>query len=178
MLFSLTKISSPNFRYSRKSDIENERLPPDLVDPEEARGLLSNPVTPVEETGQSPLGAIDENSIMSGAQATSSPGSSGAPGSPAFPTPTSPASPASGFRRGHGRQQSLGTTSTSPSTRRRSIENTASLIREAMEDKSSSEGNPDLEALAESLSSPGGANRRRSDSASVSGSSQGHDDKK
>lgn len=34
-----------------------------------------------------------------------------------------------GFRRGHARQASLGTTTTSPSTRRRSIESTMSLIQ-------------------------------------------------
>lgn len=166
------KDSITGYHEARKSDIENERLPPDLVDPEEARGLLSNPVTPVEETNPTSLGSIDENSVLSGA--ISSPSSSGAP-SPALPTPTSPTSPGA-FRRGHGRQQSLGTTSTSPSTRRRSIENTASLLREAMDSEKGSEGNPDLEALADSLASPGGMNRRRSDSAS--GSSPGLDEKK
>lgn len=154
------KDSITGYDDARKSDIENERLPPDLVDPEEARGLLSNPVTPIDEVHPSPLGAIDENSAV-----TSSPGSSSVP-SPAFPTPTSPTSPG-GFRRGHGRQQSLGTTSTSPSTRRRSIENTASLIREAMD--KDGESNRDLEALADSLASPGGTNRRRSDSTSSPG---------
>jgi serine/threonine-protein phosphatase 2B catalytic subunit len=142
--------------FRRKSDIENERLPPDLVDPEEARAILSNPVTPIDETSSPGLEAIDENSV--------SPGSSGAPGSPALPSPSSPTM-SGAFRRGHGRQQSLGTTSTSPSTRRRSIENTASLIREAMDEKGP-EGHSELEALADSLSSPGGMNRRRSDSSS------------
>ncbi|CAG7847751.1 Serine/threonine-protein phosphatase 2B catalytic subunit A1; AltName: Full=Calcineurin A1 [Serendipita indica DSM 11827] len=161
------KESITGYDDARKSDIENERLPPDLVDPEEARGLLSNPVTPIEEQGSSPLEAINEDA------ATTSAGSSGAPGSPAIPSPAgSPSSPMGTFRRGHGRQQSLGTTSTSPSTRRRSIENTASLIREAMEDNRA-ETNPDLEALAESLASPGGTLRRRSDS--TSGSSPGTD---
>jgi len=120
--------------------------------------MLSNPVTPVEETSSPGLEPIDENVV--------SPGSSGAPGSPALPSPSSPTM-TTPFRRGHGRQQSLGTTSTSPSTRRRSIENTASLIREAMEEKAP-EANSDLEALADSLSSPGGINRRRSDSGSGS----------
>lgn len=151
------KDSITGYDEARKSDIENERLPPDLVDPEEARAMFSNPVTPIEES--SGLEAIDENSATGG---ISSPGSSGAPGSPAMPSPSSPVA-GSPFRRGHGRQQSLGTTSTSPSTRRRSIENTASLIREAMDDKGP-EGHSDLEALAESLASPGGMNRRRSDS--------------
>ncbi|KAG8842806.1 3',5'-cyclic-nucleotide phosphodiesterase (PDEase) (3':5'-CNP), partial [Serendipita sp. 411] len=153
------KDSITNYDDARKSDIENERLPPDLVDPEEMRQLLSNPVTPVDETSASPLEVIDEGSA----------GTSGAPGSPAIPSPGSPASPGT-FRRGHGRQQSLGTTSTSPSTRRRSIESTASLIREAMDDQN--EASSDMEALAESLSSPGGMNRRRSDS-SASGSQPG-----
>jgi serine/threonine-protein phosphatase 2B catalytic subunit len=49
-------------------------------------------------------------------------------------TPVSPTSPSSfvstPFRRGHGRQASLGTTMTSPSTRRRSLESTMSLIKE------------------------------------------------
>ncbi|KAG8798824.1 3',5'-cyclic-nucleotide phosphodiesterase (PDEase) (3':5'-CNP), partial [Serendipita sp. 400] len=130
------KDSITNYDDARKSDIENERLPPDLVDPEEMRQLLSNPVTPVDETSASPLEVIDEGSA----------GTSGAPGSPAIPSPGSPASPGT-FRRGHGRQQSLGTTSTSPSTRRRSIESTASLIREAMDDQN--EASSDMEALAE-----------------------------
>jgi hypothetical protein len=50
------------------------------------------------------------------------------------------------------------------------------LIREAMDSEKGSEGNADLEALADSLASPGGMNRRRSDSAS--GSSPGLDEKK
>lgn len=137
---------------SRKSDIENERLPPELVDPEEARGLLSNPASPID----GPDASVSNESATIG---TSSPGSSGA-----LPSPASPGSP---FRRGHGRQQSLGTTSTSPSTRRRSIENTASLIREAMEENA--RGESELEALAESLASPSSTTRRRSDSGSGSG---------
>lgn len=158
------KDSITGYDDARKSDIENERLPPDLVDPEDARGMLSNPVTPIDETSSPGLEAIDENSALSGG-GTSSPGSSG---SPAFPSPSSPTVGGGAFRRGHGRQQSLGTTSTSPSTRRRSIENTASLIREAMDD-TGPEGHSDLEALADSLSSPGGMNRRRSGSASSDG---------
>jgi serine/threonine-protein phosphatase 2B catalytic subunit len=120
--------------------------------------MLSNPATPIDGISSPGLEAIDEN--------TASPGSSGAPGSPAFPSPSSPTM-GGAFRRGHGRQQSLGTTSTSPSTRRRSIENTASLIREAMDEKGP-DGHSELETLADSLSSPGGMNRRRSDSSSGS----------
>ena len=53
------------------------------------------------------------------------------PGTPG--TPGTPSTPGGSFRRGHGRQSSLGTTMTSPSTRRRSLESTVSMIREAME---------------------------------------------
>lgn len=45
-------------------------------------------------------------------------------------TPTSPTMPSpGGYKRGHARNASLGTTMTSPSTRRRSIESTMSLIQ-------------------------------------------------
>lgn len=44
------------------------------------------------------------------------------------------------FRRHHRRQSSLGTTRTSPSTRRRSLENTISMIREAMSKNDESMG--------------------------------------
>lgn len=52
------------------------------------------------------------------------------------------------FKRGHGRQASLGTTMTSPSTRRRSLESTMSLIRETWDSKTAVQ-DPDLEQLAE-----------------------------
>jgi serine/threonine-protein phosphatase 2B catalytic subunit len=56
-----------------------------------------------------------------------------------------------GYRpHGHLRQSSLGTTTTSPSTRRRPIENTISLIREAAEGRGDED--PDLESLADQLS--------------------------
>lgn len=42
---------------------------------------------------------------------------------------------------------------TSPSTRRRSVENTISLIREAVDGRGEDEA--ELQALAESISSPG-----------------------
>ncbi|EJT99299.1 Metallo-dependent phosphatase [Dacryopinax primogenitus] len=114
------------FEDARKSDIENERLPPSLVDPEDVAPYLSytppggsSPGTPHE--GHYGIGSI--------------------PGTPATPptfdesplSPNSTASPGSPFRRGHIRAQSLGTTRSSPSTRRRSIESTMSLLREAVE---------------------------------------------
>lgn len=117
---------------SRKSDIENERLPPELFDPEETTSSIpqSNDDTPTEkyDTPISPVGlqssleAAIKNSSMTNSR----------------PSPTSPVSPTSPggmmpFKRGHSRQASLGTTSTSPSTRRRSMEATISMIQEAMD---------------------------------------------
>lgn len=67
------------------------------------------------------------------------------------PSPTSPGTPLSSgpspFRRGHGRQASLGTTMTSPSTRRRSLESTMSLIKEVYDGKSAA-ADPELDKLA------------------------------
>ncbi|KAI0297352.1 serine/threonine protein phosphatase 2B [Russula brevipes] len=110
------------FDDARKSDIENERLPPDLTpaeDPHADRELSPNGV---EE-------ALEE--------AFSSKSSS-----PVGLTPSSPVSgsgPVTPFRRGHGRQASLGTTMTSPSTRRRSIESTMSLLKEVVDGKEDAE---------------------------------------
>jgi len=139
--------------FRRKSDIENERLPPDLVDPDDAIAFLSNPTTPSEQEqphhyNSSPLHGLEE-ALSSGSIAP-------APGTPTSPISGSPASGADrfigGFRRGHARQSSLGTTMTSPSTRRRSIESTISLIREAVDGRG--EGDADIEAIANSISSP------------------------
>jgi len=117
-----------NFDDARKSDIENERLPPDLYDAnsEEGRAMMSNPPTPSEETG-SPVPANGVSAALEQVIATDD-------GIPTPPTPIS-TSPSMGaaFRRGHGRTASLGTTMTSPSTRRRSLESTISLIREAVD---------------------------------------------
>jgi serine/threonine-protein phosphatase 2B catalytic subunit len=139
------------YRYSRKSDIENERLPPDLVDPEEALQYLSNSATPSEpehpQHYASPLHGLEEALAANSIPAT--------PGTPTSPISGSPASGerfVGGFRRGHARQSSLGTTMTSPSNRRRSIESTISLIREAVDGRG--DGNAEVEAIAESISSP------------------------
>jgi len=129
-----------SFDDARKSDIENERLPPDLLDPEDAANGLFSPTS-------------DENSAPSSWATPSpieevfSPQLSPLPG-----TPTTPTSPGTPFRRGHARQASLGTTMTSPSTRRRSIESTMSLIKETMDGKGIVNG--ELEALADQLTSP------------------------
>ncbi|KAH9477459.1 3',5'-cyclic-nucleotide phosphodiesterase (PDEase) (3':5'-CNP) [Psilocybe cubensis] len=140
------------FDDARKSDIENERLPPELLDPdsEEGRAILSSQPTTPSENGAQP-GPISPNGVKEGlekaiASGRGSPGPGGVPlsristssGSPS-PTPGSPISPSpGGFKRGHSRQASLGTTMTSPSTRRRSLESTMSLIQNVLDGKGSS----------------------------------------
>ena len=88
--------------------------------------MMSNPPTPSEETG-SPVPANGVSAALEQVIATDD----GIPTSP-IPgsTSTSIGAPS---RRGHGRTASLGTTMTSPSTRRRSLESTISLIREAVD---------------------------------------------
>ncbi|KAJ6548695.1 hypothetical protein B0H19DRAFT_192058 [Mycena capillaripes] len=123
---------------SRKSDIENERLPPDLVDPtsEEGKALMSS------DGGSGSASSSGASSPMPSTpidiDAEPAPAFSPAPEQPDKPltldTAVSPAgsgslSPVSPFRRGHARQASLGTTMTSPSTRRRGLEETVSLIQ-------------------------------------------------
>ncbi|TDL24459.1 Metallo-dependent phosphatase [Rickenella mellea] len=141
-----------SFEDARKSDIENERLPPDLVDPEDAAPHLSNPGTPSEKGKTAPSAngiktALEEAISTGTAAAVAAPAS---PVSPQSPTSTS-ISPFSSYRRGHSRQASLGTTMTSPSTRRRSIESTISLIKEAVD--GNVQPNGELTQLAETLSS-------------------------
>jgi serine/threonine-protein phosphatase 2B catalytic subunit len=137
------------FDDARKSDIENERLPPELVDAdsEEGRAYISSslPQTPVEDP------QLSNEIPPSGVTAALEEAFSSAPSSPIGPpTPSSLSSssgPAMPFRRGHGRQASLGTTMTSPSTRRRSIESTMSLLKEAVDGKEDG----DYEQLADQV---------------------------
>ncbi|KAH7098079.1 Metallo-dependent phosphatase [Auriculariales sp. MPI-PUGE-AT-0066] len=145
------------FEDARKSDIENERLPPDLVDPDDplAMEMFGSPASPGMEGGpSSPQDVLMDN--MSPSPEPHTPTLSGGEGSARNSLPPSPitpgsmsplASPSSGsiFRRGHGRAQSLGTTTTSPSTRRRSIESTMSLIKETMSGEAQ---NGEMESLA------------------------------
>ncbi|KAF9005271.1 Metallo-dependent phosphatase [Hymenopellis radicata] len=123
-----------SFDDARKSDIENERLPPDLydADSEEGRAIMtgSQPGTPSgteHEDVSTPVaangvaasieaaisnGTITPTHERSPSLATGSPTpASPGPGSPPSPSTPSPSTP---FRRGHGRQASLGTTMTSP----------------------------------------------------------------
>ena len=125
----------------RKSDIENERLPPELIDPQESLPHFSNPSTPVDNSprNQTPAYPFPMPSVPSARPEVS-------PYAPSPPPLTTP------YRRGHARQSSLGTTMTSPSNRRRSIESTISLIREAAENGEND--HPDLQELAEQISSP------------------------
>lgn len=129
--------------FRRKSDIENERLPPDLIDAdsEEGKVMMSQPVTP-EGT---PLPPTTNGAPAAEAPHNSAPPSPISPASPTLPSPVP-------FKRGHGRQASLGTTMTSPSTRRRSVESTMSLIKEAY-DTSQPVQDPALEKLAEQVAS-------------------------
>ncbi|CAK5272158.1 unnamed protein product [Mycena citricolor] len=139
-----------SFDDARKSDIENERLPPDLFDAssDEGKAILSGsssssvPSTPLDSEpigseAMSPASleaALEQQQKPPLALNTSSPvlGTGASIGSPvASPSSQAPPSPtmAQPFRRAHGRQASLGTTMTSPSTRRRSLESTMSLIQ-------------------------------------------------
>lgn len=134
----------------RKSDIENERLPPELFDAEEAKAFLAQhahsqslPEAPfVGDLSLSTSGSIEasiEAALSSASLASSQSNSSlGGPSTPTSPTSSPSKVP---FRGRHGRQASLGTTRTSPSTRRRSLESTISMIQEALDGK-------DLEAMA------------------------------
>ncbi|TXT04889.1 hypothetical protein VHUM_03972 [Vanrija humicola] len=118
------------FDDARKSDIENERLPPDIIDPDEDKPASPSPTG----TALPPL-----NTNVSASDIAS---------------PVSPATPGgTGWRRGHGRQASLGTTRTSPSTRRRSLENTMELIRDVVGGRDAN-ADSNVRELAEVISSP------------------------
>ena len=102
--------------------------------------MMSNPPTPSEETA-SPVPANNvsaalEKVIASGGGTSTSPtlgSQSQSVVQSMVPTMGPPT------RRGHSRTASLGTTMTSPSTRRRSLESTISLIREAVDLKEEEE---------------------------------------
>ncbi|EIM85718.1 Metallo-dependent phosphatase [Stereum hirsutum FP-91666 SS1] len=183
------------FDDARRSDIENERLPPTLVDAnsEEGKAYMSQPSTPIDGHPPPPLRRPSEpetplapkqsypfpvapplDTSMSTSSTTStdtssstsasspifgtaptsptsvspidtspaqtsptSPGTPVSPGTPISPGGTTPTgyphshSPANPFRRS--RAPSLGTTMTSPSTRKRSLQSTMSLLKEAVD---------------------------------------------
>ncbi|CDZ98432.1 serine threonine protein phosphatase 2b [Phaffia rhodozyma] len=109
------------FKDARVSDIENERLPPDLVDADFVSSASPRSDSPSDSISSSPI----------------------TPSSSMDQVPWKP---------GHGRRASLGTTTTSPSTRRRSLDMTMQMINETLADQS--ETNGELEQIAEKLSSP------------------------
>ena len=90
--------------------------------------MMSNPPSPSEETG-TPVPANGVSAALEQVIASDS----GSSASPILGSPSPSIAPP--IRRGHSRTASLGTTMTSPSTRRRSVENTISLIREAVDGK-------------------------------------------
>ncbi|KAI0071408.1 serine/threonine protein phosphatase 2B [Panus rudis PR-1116 ss-1] len=151
------------FEDARKSDIENERLPPELydADSEEGKAILheaSIPSTPEGFASSPPpangVAAALEQAISNGT-ATPSSAQGNEPPSPSSTTPQSLPSPTP-FKRGHGRQASLGTTMTSPSTRRRSLESTMSLIKEVI-DPNRGPLDPEMEKLADKVTSGKGS---------------------
>lgn len=143
---------SDTHSHRRKSDIENERLPPDLVDAnsEEGKAYISSsslPETPAEHSqGDRELSPNGVEAALEEAF-SSSPSSPISPQTPTAGSPLSGSGPVTPFRRGHGRQASLGTTMTSPSTRRRSIESTMSLLKEVVDGKEDA----DYEQLADQV---------------------------
>ncbi|KAJ8517106.1 hypothetical protein ONZ45_g2276 [Pleurotus djamor] len=153
-----------NFEDARKSDIENERLPPDLydADSEEGKAIISSGTsTPGDHDIQTFDSAVPANGVEAGINAALANGVRSpplAPQSPPLPgspgTPTSPVSPTMGgmpFRRGHSRQASLGTTTTSPSTRRRSLESTLSLIQGVWDGQEMPQEKDEIDALASKM---------------------------
>jgi len=146
------------FDDARKSDIENERLPPELfdADSEEGKAIMSSqPATPKEKF-EDQYG-VNANGVKVGLEKAiaSSPFPSAINTSVASPrTPTSPYSPTSptvGGKRGHSRTASLGTTMTSPSTRRRSLESTISLIHGVLDGQDKIMEEDQVEGLANRL---------------------------
>ena len=148
-----------NFPRSRKSDIENERLPPDLfdADSEEGKAILGSsslPSTPAEGVGEpappAPNGVAESLERAIAAKAIPSRINT-ATSSLSQPSPISPISP-SASKKGHVRQASLGTTMTSPSNRRRSLESTMSLIQGVLDGKPSRiEEHDDVNGLTDKL---------------------------
>ncbi len=137
------KVTANHIFLSRKSDIENERRPPKLVDAdsEEGKALISNslPTTPSEPDAKAFASGVPANGVSEGLERIMATRGTPLTGiNTSSPPVTSPGSPAGipspgGFKRGHSRQASLGTTMTSPSTRRRSLESTMSLIQGVLE---------------------------------------------
>ncbi|KAF8632149.1 hypothetical protein AX17_004891 [Amanita inopinata Kibby_2008] len=151
------------FDDARKSDIENERLPPELfdADSEEGKAMMSQPSSPSENAEAPP--SVTPNGISEGLESAITSGGLGRIDTGAHPprsagpfSPQSPSTPSSpGLRRGHSRNASLGTTMTSPSTRRRSLESTISLIQNVWSEKEKEREESDRKVKANSARSNG-----------------------
>ncbi|EJT99295.1 Metallo-dependent phosphatase [Dacryopinax primogenitus] len=112
-----------SFEDARRADIENERLPPALIDPEDvAPTLIHTPLS--DSVPGTPLEGVYNVGSMPATPGTS-------------PTlddsPMSPDSPMSLDSPSSLRAQSFGSAKSSPSNRQRSIESTMSLLREAVD---------------------------------------------
>lgn len=133
---------------SRRADITNERLPPELIDADEdapASPLrTSGPGSPSESTP--PMLSSPNESPALGGMAESPLGSPMTPGSPELGATWKP---------GHGRRFSLGTTNrTAPSNRRRSLDQTMALMKEVLEGTDANGNDTAIERIADNLGSP------------------------
>jgi serine/threonine-protein phosphatase 2B catalytic subunit len=111
----------------------------------------SQAATPAEDgEGALPAGPLSARleELAQGGSSAASSASPMTPGSPA--TPTSPALGPGGGR-GHRRQASLGTTKTSPSTRRRSLEGTMALIKDVVGGDGDDAAERQLQQLADGI---------------------------
>lgn len=134
-----------NFDEARKVDIENERLPPDLIDAGDTEGQAAALAEMQQQMAQ------DGSSSVVSTPASPVPGSPGGRSSPI----SGPSGSSSGHRRGHSRTSSLGTTATSsPSNRRRSLESTVNMIKEALSGEESTDESASMERLANEIASP------------------------
>ncbi|WOO85829.1 Serine/threonine-protein phosphatase 2B catalytic subunit A1 [Vanrija pseudolonga] len=135
------------FDDARKSDIENERLPPDIIDPDEDKPASPSPSVPTSPAAHTGSPVADKTGAVLPPLNTNVSASD-------IVSPVSPATPGgASWRRGHARQASLGTTRTSPSTRRRSLENTMELIRDVVGGRDAN-ADSNVRELAEVISSP------------------------
>jgi serine/threonine-protein phosphatase 2B catalytic subunit len=135
----------------RKSDIENERLPPDLFDAEseEGKAIMSPPMAPkLQDTEQYP--GVNTNGANVGLERNVPINVNTSILPMRSPPSTRPPSSPTG-KRGHARTASLGTTMTSPSTRRRSLESTMSLIQGVLDGQDNIPEEDQVDGLANQL---------------------------
>ncbi|MCO5565557.1 hypothetical protein L7F22_019231 [Adiantum nelumboides] len=156
------------FDEARKSDIENERLPPDLIDADDpeaaAEYFRQQQLLQEQEAASGGDTPMQDASSSAAPRKMKKPGFTGwgttpesTPASPSIGgTPSSPisGSGSGSHRRGHSRTSSLGTTATSsPSNRRRSLESTVSMIKEALSGEETGDDSQ-LAKLSDNITSP------------------------